>query len=632
MSLINQKGIVSYQGRDDLVCNYGIRNDGKQFYYLDVNGGKPLKNGNRIATTALVEAVDPMVKASNIGLIDAEGAEVIPFTNRSIRPVNDDIIIVEPATPTSQSVKEAIRLKSDPLAATKLVATPATIKDKLNAKVGNDARYLFNDQFSEATVCDINGNNLVDGESYSFIVFNGNELYFSKNTVDSDITSYSVLPPEVQSDVTSNNAGEVIDVSDVNIPQSVVEDALNGEDQVESVATDSVVAPVDGQSSVATASSVEETLDENEVEAIDEAVSDEEVVTEPKTDAVPTEEPVSETKTDQLPEEDTVATAIEEAAVVPPIEDVVQENPVDDNSQDDSFDILGQTVSDEISSSSSNSAIEDNLSASDAVSAPVVPEDNQSENIFDTNITSEAADTVPAKDEVALNENVINNDTVSQEDVNLGDTFADTDFVDDETVDVSPVSSLEDFYSNNDEDKFDLASETYEDTSTNMFDTDINDSFEDIVLDDGIANAGMDYGYSKYDMSSISHSDNIMADVAHSMTSMIERIHDLQNDLANERNKCNKLQSAGRVLVDKNHLLVEQVDSYKNKISSLDAKVAQLSSKNSVLESHVHELKKANSAQKRELDLLRPLLSGRDEVVGILADAHALLGEGSKAR
>ena len=60
-----------------------------------------------------------------------------------------------------------------------------------------------------------------------------------------------------------------------------------------------------------------------------------------------------------------------------------------------------------------------------------------------------------------------------------------------------------------------------------MFDTDISDSFDDIVVDDAVTADSMDYGYSKYNMSSISHSDNIMADVAHSMTGMMKRIRDL---------------------------------------------------------------------------------------------------------
>ena len=130
MAMKIQKGNVKYKDRNDIVCTYGIVDDGTQYYFMDSTDTKKFSNGNRIATTLLVEAVDPMVKTNNIGLIDSEGNVVIPFENKSIRPVNDDVIIVESAVPTTQSVIDAINLRNDPLAATKLVSTPATIKEK----------------------------------------------------------------------------------------------------------------------------------------------------------------------------------------------------------------------------------------------------------------------------------------------------------------------------------------------------------------------------------------------------------------------------------------------------------------------------------------------------------------------
>jgi len=30
-----QKGIVKYKDRDDIVCLYGVTDDGKQYYFLD---------------------------------------------------------------------------------------------------------------------------------------------------------------------------------------------------------------------------------------------------------------------------------------------------------------------------------------------------------------------------------------------------------------------------------------------------------------------------------------------------------------------------------------------------------------------------------------------------------------------
>ena len=220
-----KEGNVKYQGRDDFKCNYSIVGD-KQYYYLN---DKVLNNNTRVASTNLKEAIDPLYAseaAENVGLLDSYGREVIPCTNKSIKPVNDDIVLVEPAHPISQSVIDAVALKKDPLAATKLVSTPALIKDKINSKMGNTGRYVFNNQFSEATLVDVNGNNLVNNEYYSFIAMNPEKVFFSKNTIDSVVGEYSILPPEVQSDVTPASDTNEIDVTNVEVPTEVVENAL----------------------------------------------------------------------------------------------------------------------------------------------------------------------------------------------------------------------------------------------------------------------------------------------------------------------------------------------------------------------------------------------------------------------
>ena len=216
-----QKGIVKYKDRNDIVCTYGVTDGGKQFYFLDETDVKKFANGNRIASTELVEAIDPMVKASHIGIVSSNGQEVIPFIYKSIRPVNDSIVLVELSKPTSPSVLEAISLKSDPLSAAKLVSTPAAIKEKINAKMGAEGRYLFNDQFSEVTVCDIDGNNLVENQLYSFAGLSNGKLYLSKNTIDSEIVEFSVLPPEEEV-----NESSEINVTEINVDKKIVDDAM----------------------------------------------------------------------------------------------------------------------------------------------------------------------------------------------------------------------------------------------------------------------------------------------------------------------------------------------------------------------------------------------------------------------
>jgi len=232
-----QKGLVKYKDRSDIVCSYGLTEDGKQYYFLD---DEKLNNGGTIASTALVEAIDHQVVPSSIGVIGVDGNIIIPFENKSVRPIYGKALLVERANPLTQSVIDAINLRKDPLSATKLVSTPAMIKDKMNQQMGEGGRFLFNDQFSEATVCDLDGNNLVDNEYYSFIALKNDVLYLSKNVMDSPVVTYDLNQDDhVQEEVINSDQNsfvqeveEDLDVRDAKVDQDVIEHAIENNDGI----------------------------------------------------------------------------------------------------------------------------------------------------------------------------------------------------------------------------------------------------------------------------------------------------------------------------------------------------------------------------------------------------------------
>lgn len=216
-----QKGLVKYKDRSDIVCTYGTTDDGKTYYFLD---GEKLSNGYIIASTALVEAIDPLAVASSIGVINSEGKEVIPFTNKSIKSITDKILLVEVAHPTAQSVLDAIDLRKDPLAATKLVSTSATIKEKIYSKMGTTGRFVFNDQFSEAMICDLDGHNLMGDEKYSFIGVNDTTIFLSKNIIDSPLEEYTL---EEKKDIPTNE--DDIAIQDALISKDVIDAVMDSD-------------------------------------------------------------------------------------------------------------------------------------------------------------------------------------------------------------------------------------------------------------------------------------------------------------------------------------------------------------------------------------------------------------------
>lgn len=221
MAMQIQRGLVKYKDRSDIICTYGVTDSGSQYYFLDE---AKLPNGNIIVTTTLLEAVDPLAVASNIGVIDEEGNVVISCNNKNIKSISSDILLVEVAHPVSESVLEAIKLRDESNAATQLVTTPATIKDKMNKLMSGEGRFVFNDQFSEATICDINGRNLVNDELYSFISVDDEKIYFCKNTLESEVVEYPLYP--VNEDKSSEEA-PTLNVETTSVTRDSIEKAIN---------------------------------------------------------------------------------------------------------------------------------------------------------------------------------------------------------------------------------------------------------------------------------------------------------------------------------------------------------------------------------------------------------------------
>ena len=360
-----QKGLVKYKDRSDILCTYGITEDGKTYYFLD---GQAIPNGNIVATTVLVEAIDPLAMASSIGLIDANGNVIIPFENKAIKLIANDLLLVEKAKPVTESVIEAIELRSDPQSASRLVTTPAVIKENMNAKMGAEGRFVFNDQFSEATICDINGNNLVDGELYSFVGVAQDKLYLSKNTADSFVSEFSlgekklVLTPTATDPMMNIGSGDASEYTvDLSVVQqnaeqaaldaeaataaakSETEAAMSAEEAIrtgvgeevstEVVAEDGVVAPVSEESTevvVETGAPVENENPNAGFMPDDITAENFEAIALTQGEEVSTE-PVSEETTEPVVEESTEV-VVEEASTEPEVEETVTEEVVEEES------------------------------------------------------------------------------------------------------------------------------------------------------------------------------------------------------------------------------------------------------------------------------------------------------------
>ena len=218
-----KKGLVQWNGRNDIPCSYIDMEDGSRYYIK-----QDLSNGNHIVTTSLLEAVDPMAKVENTGLLSVNGDMIIPSNNSSIKVLGDNLLLVVPSEAVSDSVKEANNLRLDPLAATRLVSTPAQIKEKINAKMSPEGRYELNDQFKEGTLYDANGNNLLNNDYYSFVAKDKDKLYLAKNNLDTDVKEFSISDGKIVEEVKEEVPVTEIEVPTTEVTTEVVENVGEG--------------------------------------------------------------------------------------------------------------------------------------------------------------------------------------------------------------------------------------------------------------------------------------------------------------------------------------------------------------------------------------------------------------------
>ena len=671
-----QKGMVKYKDRNDIICIYGVTDEGKTYYFLN-NDGKSFVNGNYVVSTELVEAIDPMYKASKVGVIDSEGREVIPCENKGVKPITDDVILVEKAVPTTESVLQAIERRSDSLYAAQLVSTPAQIKDSIYREMGNDGRFLFNDQFAEATVYDINGNNLVNGEVYSFIAVNNDRLYLSKNVPESPVVHFAlgenkveevvateavqqetVQAPVPEAPVVAPEEKEQIDVNDVSVPMDVVENALEGQateaehnviqdnfdvdthtplenvnEGLELPSTDDFLAatnvgiPVVHEDDVPTADVTEETPVQ---EVTDEQPTQEATDVQPVQEEVVAEEALVEENVVPSVDEALATTEVVDAVedMVPNIDDVEEQV----NAETTPVEETVVETTEEVVSAEETPAEEmpvDETVVEDAVEEVV--EETPVEEVFDEVVVEEAATEETPVEEVFeefvdVTDQVVEETAPEEEIVNeevaldIGETNLDDTAVEEvveEVVEEAPVEE---------EKEAPLAEEDIQ----NLLDETSMDLFGGAPLQiDSIVNGNGNDELDNYTFTipETSNSDNLFDDVAKSMADLIRQVREQRATIANYEEiidglNADKAELQGKVTAVEHHN-VELSDRSR----TLENAVVKLKTRIEMLASKLHEKDEVIERQTKELKDLREQSAGKAQLLSLLRDAQALVND-----
>ena len=565
MAMQIQRGLVKYKDRSDIICTYGVSSSGIQYYFLDE---AKLANGNIIVTTTLLEAVDPVAVASHVGVIDPDGNVVIQCVNKSIKPISSDILLVEKAQPTSQNVLDTIKLRDDPNAATKLVTTPATIKDNINKVMDSNGRFVFNDQFSEASIYDIDGNNLVNDELYSFIGVDDKRIYFSKNTVDSEVIQLSL-----------NNASEddenkvpTLNVETTDITKDVIEKALN-DDKEEDNAEETPA--VEDKATEEVTEEHEKEEEKEESSAVETFVYSEDATTPEYSE----EDNTKEEKTEETVEEKEQA----EENIIPDVDDY--------------------TYTEEVETPTEESTNE----YSEEVNIPV--EENHNEDVSteekEENIIPEVEE-----EEIPLN---INTDYTEEDNTNEVYEEPSNEEDDEEEEEIVP-DRLEEMPEDRDEDEDD----SEEDGGREI---EYNENYEEDNFDNPMyVEDEYDYGYQGEDsynnlVESYNYSNNsnipqknIFDDVTVTISNLVELNRNLQSMVDSYEIKLAKCDASRKKLV-------ELSKSQAREISSLNARVARLEADKQLLEAKVNALTPSSNG-----DLVRAMADANN----ILAQTRTL--------
>ena len=205
------EGIVQDAGYQDEPCTYGKVDDNTLYYFIK---DYKLANGNIIATTNLKEAIGHATY-TQLGVINPEGKVLIPFENKTIKPIKDNLLLVEKNVPTKESVVNALKNRSDPFIVQSLSESAATIKKQMKDIMGLNGDFIFDNQFSECAIYTLDGINVAN-DYFSFIGENNGDYYLATNVVGATIMKFNPNQLETPATDDSQSSPELA----VNPPES----------------------------------------------------------------------------------------------------------------------------------------------------------------------------------------------------------------------------------------------------------------------------------------------------------------------------------------------------------------------------------------------------------------------------
>ena len=589
------KGQVRDPGYPDCECTYAKMDNGQLYYFI--KDGE-LSNQNIIVTTILKEAIGHTPYTS-LGLINSNGDVLIPFENKAITKLDDNLLLVEKNTATTQSVVDAINAKSDPFSATNLVNTANAIKEQMKSVMGYSAEFVFDNQFSEAALYNIQGQN-IGGAYFSFIGRDdfGN-YYMSSNVLNSQIVKYD--PSLVQNQAPPTASTEAPSSSD-DVQQQISE------------------APQDNQISDNTQNNnetfnnvQEETPNQDQQNAPDLGI--------PNID-IPIQNQVSDNQEQ--------------------VNNVENQNFETGNNVGDNPDVTlsngdGETTPENNTSDMVSDAGEsENNSISQEVDNDAAATNNDS-NDFGIGDSDNV-------DDATVDDNESDDDTDTEDNANVDDTTVvdnesddDSDTEDSDNVDDATVDDNESDVDSDTEDSDNVDDATVDDNESNDdTDTEDNDNVDDTTVDDNESDADSDTGNDDENVSNAEEANMDLVDeditnpVIFNATNTIRKLLDENRSqrevIDHQADELENIKSSNEILLADNNSKEQELRSLRKSMSHFRGQNSSLTRENTKLKSINDRQKEVIENLKHQNQVLKEQVAGISALGSAVAEANTVIG------
>ena len=583
------KGQVRDPGYPDCECTYAKMNNGQLYYFI--KDGE-LSNQNIIVTTILKEAIGHTPYTS-LGLINSNGDVLIPFENKAITKLDDNLLLVEKNAATTQSVIDAVNAKSDPFSATNLVNTANAIKEQMKSVMGYSAEFVFDNQFSEAALYNIQGQN-IGGAYFSFIGRDdfGN-YYMSSNVLNSQIVKYdpslvqNQAPPPASTEAPSSSDDVQQQISEAPQDNQISDNTQNNNETFNNVQ--------------------EETPNQDQQNAPDLGI--------PNID-IPIQNQVSDNQEQVNNVENQNFETGNNVGDNPdiPLSNGDGETTPENNTSDMVSD-AGESENNSISQEVDNAAATNNDSNDFGI--------GDSNNVDDTNVNNNESD---------VNSGTEDNDNVDDTTVDDNESDDDTDTEDSDNVDDTTVDDNESDDDTDTEDNANVDDNESIDDSDTENSNDVNNAPADNNESDGNSDTGNDdendsnVEESNMDLVDEDITNPVIFNATNTIRKLLDENRSQREVIDHQADELENIKSSNEILLADNNSKEQELRSLRKSMSHFRGQNSSLTRENTKLKSINDRQKEVIENLKHQNQVLKEQVAGISALGSAVAEANTVIG------